>query len=84
MKPETFESLQYLPEYRDMEILEKLEKENENGGGDERCGENNVILNQFDVPSYDPWVVREQYFPQTKRIVQPPFKKYQFKISEMW
>lgn len=79
--PQKYNHVSHLPLFRDMEQLKKNERKcilpSHIPGG-------NVLLNQKEIPKYDPMIVRKQYFPQTKRIVRPAFTKYEFKISEMW
>ena len=81
ISPIQYNHVSHLPLFRDMEMLNKTKNKcilpSHIPGG-------NILLNQKEIPEYNPSIVRKQYFPQTKRIVRPAFTKYEFKISEMW
>ena len=81
VSPVEYNHVSHLPLFRDMEMLNKTKNKcilpSHVPGG-------NILLNQKEIPAYNADIVRKQYFPQTKRIVRPPFAKYEFKISEMW
>ena len=81
MSPVQYNCVDHLPLFRDMEILKqnkvKCVLPSHVPGG-------SIMLNQYDIPKYDATVVKKEFFPQSKRIVQPPFSKYAFNISEQW